>query len=104
MAAFSSHIDLDAVGRRHHCPRVDANRALAHGRPVVHGIDGFHRELLKQPVLDHFTRARVAFFSRLEDEHGAAIEITGFSQIARSAHQHGSMAIMATGMHQALFA
>ena len=39
MAALAGDLDGDAVGRCHHRPRINADAARRHSRPVVHGVN-----------------------------------------------------------------
>jgi hypothetical protein len=73
VAATAGDFDRDAVGRGHHRARVHADLAGAHGRPVVHAIDGLNREALEQAVPDHLAGAGIALLARLEDQHGGAV-------------------------------
>ena len=56
-------------------------------------------EAVEQPLLHHHFAAAAILLRRLEDEVHRSIEIAGFRQVARSAEQHGGMAVMAAGMH-----
>ena len=89
MAATAGDLDRDAVGCRHHRTGVHADLAGAHGRPVVHAIDGPDREALEQAVPDHLAGAGIAFLARLEDQHGGAGKVAGLGQVARRAERVG---------------
>ncbi|MDT4847985.1 hypothetical protein FQZ97_820630 [compost metagenome] len=103
VAAFAGDIDRDAVGRSHHGPGVDAHRAGAHLRPVVHGVDRLHGEAVEQTVFDHGLGTGKTFFTRLEDQHRGAIELPRFGQVAGRAHQHGGVTVVAAAVHHARF-
>ncbi len=101
MTTAAGDLDRDAVGRGHHRPRVHADHAGPHRRPVVHAIDRLDREAVEQAVPDHLAGAGIAFLARLEDQHGGAVEVAGFSQVARRTDQHGRVSIVAAAVHQA---
>jgi hypothetical protein len=56
---------------------------------------------LEQPVGDHGLGAAAAFFGGLEDQHRGAVEVAPRGQVARRGQQHGGVAVMAAGVHQA---
>jgi hypothetical protein len=90
-------VTLSAAG--HHRARVQADGAGWQSGPVVHAVDRLDREAVEQAVLDHGAGAGEAFLARLEDHDGAALEIAGLGQVARRAHQHGGVAVVAAAMH-----
>ena len=99
MAALSGDLDRDAIGCRHHRPRVHTHGTRFHLRPVVHAIHRPDREAVKQTVFDHRFGASKTFFSRLENQHRCAVELTRLGQITRGAHQHGGVAVVPTAVH-----
>ena len=104
MAATPGDLDREAVGSGHHGPGVDADGAGLHRGPVVHGKDGLHRKAVKQPVFHHHAGTGKTFFARLEHQHGGAVEVARFREVARGANQHGGVAVVAATVHEALFA
>ena len=60
-----------------------------------------NRQLLKQAVEHHFSRAGSTFFSGLEDQIHGAVKIAMVSQVTGCRQQHGHMAIVATSVHAA---
>ncbi len=104
VAATPGDLDREAVGSGHHGPGVDADGAGLHRGPVVHGKDGLHRKAVKQPVFHHHAGTGKTFFARLEHQHGGAVEVARFREVARGANQHGGVAVVAATVHEALLA
>ncbi len=102
VATPTLHDDLDAIGRGHHRSGVDADHTRWERRPVVHGIDRIHREALEQPIVDHRLGAGEAFFAGLEDEHRAAVELSGGREVAGRTHKHRRVAVVTAAVHQTL--
>ena len=67
----------------------------------MHAVDLLDAEAVHQPVLDHGVGAGTALLGRLEDHDRVAGEIPGLGEIAGRAQQHGGVAVMTAGMHQA---
>ena len=99
--AFAGDDDLNPVHRRLHRAGRDADDALSGFGRVVDGVNLVAREALKQAVLHHGAGAGVAFFAGLEDQHRRAVKVAGFGQVTRCAHQHGGVAVVPAGVHQA---
>ena len=75
--------------------------ALGHAGHVVQAIDLLDSPAGHEPIVDHGLAAGAAFLGRLEDHHRGSVEIARFGKIFRSTQQHGGVAVMAAGMHQA---
>ena len=101
MTALAGDLDRDPVSRGHHGARVDAYRARSHGRPVVHAKHRLRRKTLKEAILNHRLGTSKALFAGLKDQHRRAVKIARLSQVARRAHQHGRVTVMAAAVHQA---
>ena len=101
MAAFAVDRDGELGGRRH--DRSGPRRELAdrQARNVVQAEHFFDAEALHHAVLDHLVAAAAAFFGRLEDDRDRAGEIACLGEILRRAEQHGGVAVMAAGVHDA---
>ena len=67
----------------------------------MHAKDGFHFELLKQTVFDHFAGAAAAFFGGLENGVHRAVKVAVLGQVLRSGQQHGGVAVVAASVHLA---
>ena len=101
MSAAAVHDDFEGVGGRHH--GADARRELAdrQARPIVHTVDLADGECLHHAVLHHEVAAAAAFFRRLENHRDSASKIAGFGQIFGRAEQHGGVAVVPAGVHEA---
>ena len=93
--------DANVVRRGHGRAVAQHEPALGLAGHVVHGEDGVAGEALEQAVVHHAPGAAQAFFGRLEDEVERAAEAARFGQLARGGEQHGGVAIVAAGVHQA---
>ncbi|KAG1445493.1 hypothetical protein G6F57_017548 [Rhizopus arrhizus] len=78
--------------------------ALRVARHVVHREDGVAGILREQPVFHHALGAAQAFFGGLEDQVERAVEFAVPGQVVRRRQQHGRVAIVAAGMHDAFVA
>ena len=56
-----------------------------HQRPVVHAVDGAHREALEEPFLDHHPAAAFVLLGRLEDEVRRCRRSRAFARAPRAA-------------------
>jgi hypothetical protein len=101
VAALALDVDRQMVGRGHNGPGPDGELADRQAGEIVHAVDFTDVELVHQPVLDHRPATGAALFRRLEDHHRGAGEIARLGEIARSAQQHGGVAVMAAGVHLA---
>ena len=63
--------------------------------------DTLDRTAVEQALAHHDLATAAILFRRLEDEIDGAGEIAGFGQIAGGPEQHGGMAVVAAGMHDA---
>ena len=63
-------------------------------RPIVHAVDGLHREFLEQAFSYHHAAAGDVLLGGLKDEMHGAVEIAGLGEVARGAEQHGGVAIV----------
>ena len=102
MTALSRDRDLELIGRGHYGPGTC--RKCSFGKPgqIVHAVNSFDTEALEQPVFCHGEPARSTFFGGLEDHHHGAIEIARPGQILGGTKQHGTVPVMAAGVHQSL--
>ena len=106
-AAVTAHAvqrDGGVVGRGHGRAAAEDQLPLRDARHVVHGEDRFAGEALKQAVFHHLQRAAAAFFGRLEDQVQRAVEVAVLRQVVRGGQQHGGVAVVAAGVHHAVFA
>ncbi len=101
MGAVPAQQDVELVGAGHHRPRVHGELAGGQARPVVHAVDGFHREAREQALLDHHPGAAVGLLGGLEDEHHRALEIAMRGKVFRRSQQHRGMPVVAAGVHAA---
>ena len=101
MPSLAGHLDRDAVSRGHHGPGIHAHHAGPHLRPVVHAVDRLHRKPVEQAILDHGLGTGKTFLTRLEDQHRGAVELARLSKIARRAHQHRRVPVVAAAVHHA---
>ncbi|MCY1226332.1 hypothetical protein D9M72_385590 [compost metagenome] len=102
MATAPRHADGDGVGGRHERAGQEAELAGRMPRHVVQREHRIAREQPEQAVLDHLARAAHAFLGRLEDNVQRAPEGLVRGQVARRGQQHGSVAVMAAGVHLAV--
>ena len=103
MAAFAAHQYLNAVHRRLHGAGGHADHAQGCFGRVVLGKHLFAGKAFKQAVFHHGAGAGKAFFAGLKNQHGRAVKVSRFYQVARRAHQHGGVAVVAAGVHEAGF-
>jgi hypothetical protein len=82
-------------------PRPDREGTDRVARPIVQAIDLLDAEPGHQPVLHHGVAAAAALLGRLEDHHGRAVEVARFGQVLCCSKEHGRMAVMTAGVHQA---
>ena len=102
MAALADDLDLEFVAKRPASdPGVVAKWPSGDAGHVVQAIDLLDAPARHQAVVDHGLAAGAAFLGRLEDHHRRAVEIAGLGEIFRRAQQHGGVAVMAAGVHQA---
>ena len=98
---------MPVQGHRHIVGRGQCGTAAEHQLPlweaghVVHGKNGVAGEALEQPVVHHLECAAAAFLGRLEDQVERAAPSAGVRQQLGRRQQHGGVAIMAAGVHQA---
>ncbi|KAG0771037.1 hypothetical protein G6F22_016846 [Rhizopus arrhizus] len=94
----------DGVGGAVRHGAVSAH-AFQHDGHVVRGRhDGVAGILREQPVFHHALGAAQAFFGGLEDQVERAVEFAVPGQVVRRRQQHGRVAIVAAGMHDAFVA
>jgi hypothetical protein len=82
-------------------PSRNAQAALRAAGHVVHGVDGIAGVLVEQAVVHHLHGAAHALFGRLEDQVERARELAVPRQVLGRAQQHGRMAVVPAGMHDA---
>ncbi len=102
VAAVAADGDFEGTGAGHHRPRHYRHLADGDPRPVVQAIDGFHRELIEQPVLDHHVGAGFRLLSRLEDEADGSVKVQRvlvLGEVTRGAEQQRRVSVMAAGVH-----
>ena len=98
---------MTVQGHRHIVGRRQCGAAAEHQLPlweaghVVHGKNGVAGEALEQPVVHHLECAAAAFLGRLEDQVERAAPSAGVRQQLGRRQQHGGVAVMAAGVHQA---
>ena len=101
VGALAGDGDLDIGHRRHDRAIAPGEGAGRHLRPVVHPEHHLHLAALEQAFPDHDVAAREVLLRRLEDDVDRAVEIAGLGQVLCRAKQHGGVAVMAAGMHDA---
>src|ERR1700744_6332775 len=101
MRAVAMDSDVEEICAGHGGAGQDRDLAMVQVRRVVQPIDFVAGKFLEQAVVDHGAGAAEAFFGGLEDEMHSAVEIAGLGEVARSAKQHGGMAVMAAAMEAA---
>ena len=101
MRALARRDDLEDVERAHQRPRAHAERARGHSGPVVHPVNGLHREPLEQALLDHHATAALVLLGRLEDEIRGAVEPFALRERARRGEQHRRVTVVAARVHLA---
>ena len=102
MTATSLYGDLEQAFAGGHGASPCGKTSCRHAGNIVHRKDRIRSEAGEQPVIDHRCRAKPVFFIGLENEDGAAVEITMLRQIRRSAEQHAAVPVMSAGMHHAV--
>ena len=91
----------EAVRRRQRGPRPGGELPRRNGGLVVQPVDGVAGEAVEQAIIEHGLGTAAPLFGGLEDQVHGAGEIAVFCKPARRAQQHGGVAVMAAGMHQA---
>ncbi|SAK97742.1 hypothetical protein AWB82_07156 [Caballeronia glebae] len=91
--ALARHRNPEARTRRHDRPTTQAEMSGRQTRPIVHAEHGLGRKPLEQPVIDHLSRARAAFFAWLKDEVHAAGQLRQCFQNTCGAKQHHRMPV-----------
>ena len=94
MRAAPADDDAEIVGAGERRPRPHGEFAERQVRPVVHAVDGRHREFLEQALAHHHAAAGDVLLGGLEDEMHGAVEIAGLGEVARRAEQHGGVAVV----------
>ncbi len=102
MAALPPEHDLEIVLRRHQRPRRGGEPADREAGPVVQAVDLVDRPAGQQPVLQHGQRPAAPLLRRLEDKAHGPVETAFLAEQLRRTQQHGGVAIVATGVHDAL--
>ena len=74
---------------------------MAKARHVVHGKNRIARKALKQAVFHHLARATQAFFGRLKNQVQGSVKCCAACQVFGRGQQHGGVAVVAAGVHQA---
>ena len=101
VSAAAMDVDGELVGRGEERTRPDGEMAGGDARHVVEAVHLLDGEAVHQAVLEHGLAAAAAFLGGLKDHHSRAGEVARFAEITRGAEQHGGVAVMAAGVHEA---
>ncbi|OIQ78272.1 hypothetical protein GALL_400220 [mine drainage metagenome] len=99
VTAFAVKGDFEVVARCHHGTGTGGEMTDSRARPVVQAKHRLHRELLKQPVLDHLAGTATAFFCWLENQVDRAVKVFVRGQVLGGCQQHGGVPVVAAGVH-----
>ena len=101
VAALAFDVHHDVFARRHGRALAQQQLALAKARHVVHGKNRIARKALKQAVFHHLARTAQAFFGRLKNQVQGSVKACAVGQVFGRSQQHGGVAVVAAGVHQA---
>src|SRR5690606_29064415 len=88
VAAASGDVDGELIGCGHQRAGADGEGAGGDAGHVVHAEHLLDAPALHQAVLDHRLAAGAAFFRRLENDDGGAVEVAALGEVARGAEEH----------------
>ena len=100
MRAQAGDPDLEKVCRGHDGTVAPVKLSHRHGGNIVHAEDPLHGKAIEQSVGDHLPCA-ADFFGWLKDQVGRAFEFSAGGEVLGCAEQHGGVAVMSAGMHDA---
>ena len=101
MAALAFDVHHDVFARGHGRALAQQQLALAKAGHVVHGKNRIARKTLKQAVFHHLARAAQAFLGRLKNQVQGSVKCCAACQVFCRSQQHGGVAVVAAGVHQA---
>ena len=99
--AAAGRDDLEDVVGAHQRACAERDLPGRQLRPVVHAVDGLHREAVEQSFLHHHAAAAFVFLGGLEDEIRGAVEAAALRHRFRCAEQHRRVAVVAARVHLA---
>lgn len=104
MAAEPFKHDLEDILGRHDRAGTGLEMTDRQAGHVVQAKNLIEGKALHQPIVEHGECPPAPFLGRLEDEAHGAVETALTCQQLCRAEQHGGVAVMAAGMHDARIA